>query len=94
MERQRDIFKIVTCPECGGRFKEIPDARGYYRCSVCQSYEAYLMNGQVNFVSRFGDMDDEETFMDMGLDDRPPVCTGCGSDCYPDCRDSCSFFDD
>ena len=96
MARQRDIFKTITCPGCGGNFKGIPGNYGYYRCTVCKGYEAYELNGQVHFVDRWGDMDEEED-MNNGLgylEDRPPVCQSCGSDCYPDCKDSCSFFDD
>lgn len=92
MKSNRDIFKTITCPECGGSFKRIPGEENY-RCSVCQSYEAYELEGHVYFVSRFGDMEndyDEANFSD----NRPIACGTCGSDTYPDCMDSCSLFDD
>ena len=94
-EKQRDIFKIITCPGCGGRFKQIPGVYGHYRCKDCGAYEAYELNGEVYFVDRFGDMDEEDTYADAGLiDDIPEVCKNCDNNCYPDCRDSCGLFDD
>ena len=93
-ERQRDIFKTITCPSCGGRFKPIPGNYGYYRCKDCGACEAYQLNGEIYYVDRWADMG-EETYSNIGLtDDRPEVCKNCDNNCYPDCKDSCSLFDD
>ena len=94
-ERQRDIFKTITCPGCGGNFKPIPGEYGHYRCKLCKAYEAYQYNGEIIFVDMFADLDEEETYSPgQYIDDRPLECTGCGSDNYPECRESCGYFDD
>lgn len=89
--KQQKLFKSITCPGCGGDFEQIP-GEDNYRCSVCQAYEAYELNGQIHFVDRFEGI--EADIDCMHSDERPPECTGCGSDTYPDCRDSCGYFDD
>ena len=92
MKREK-LFEAITCPECGGNFVPIL-GEDNYRCDVCKAIEAYELDGQIHFVNRFEGLEENE-FSDFAhSDERPPECTGCGSDSYPDCRDSCSFFDD
>lgn len=90
--KTKNIFKAITCPGCGGTFKKIP-GEDNYRCEVCEAFEAYELDGHVFFVDRFEGLGDE--YHDpLYFDDRPPECTNCGSDNYPDCRDSCGLFED
>ena len=90
---KKKIFETITCPGCGGSFEKIP-GEDNYRCSVCQAYEAYELDGHVYFVDRFEGLEDGYADEQSSEDDRPPECTGCGSDCYPDCRESCGYFND
>ena len=86
-------FKIINCPSCGQPMSPKYGDPGCYECETCCRYEAVLDNGTINFC----DMDEynnTEEIIGGYFDERPPECTGCGSDMYPDCRNSCSFFDD
>lgn len=67
----------------------------YLTCPNC-SGRAVIMDNKYYFDNPDEEEDAEEGFEPWHhpLLDRPKVCTGCGSDMYPDCQESCKYFDD
>lgn len=76
--------KVFRCEDCDTLMEKVNENR--WECPECDSAYVKIKRGWV-FLSSDDD-DDEDGF------GRPKVCTGCGSDMYPDCSYSCKLFDD
>lgn len=97
MNKEKVIFKSLTCPSCGGKFEPIPGETGTYRCKDCINQEAYMFQGEVTFINAFEGFGDDSGYTSpfgRYVQDRPGECTDCGSDCFPQCMDSCGYFND
>ena len=89
--------RIFTCENCHSlMFEEEPK---YYVCPTCGCTYQYNKHERAWIFYDNGEInEDDEDYEDYyGGEDylgRPAVCTGCGSDMYPDCQYSCNRFDD
>ena len=89
-------FKNIICPECGSVLEPMLSDPDTLECNGCGRYQAYIGDGNINLLN-LDEWNNTEGSYSSGLgclDDRPPECTGCGSDFYPDCRESCGYFND
>lgn len=93
MSRHKKIkIKIPTCPECGADMDQDNDTE--WSCPTCVYHRAYVdEDGRLNYFTDW-DLYDDMVKPAMTLDNRPPVCTGCGSDNWPECQYACELFDD
>lgn len=77
-----------VCEDCGERVSWVDSET--YICDDCGSYYSLEDGNWVFYSVKEEDCDDE---WGSDIPSRPQVCTGCGSDMWPDCQYSCKLFD-
>lgn len=78
-----EYMELDYCPKCGNG-KMIPTGGNWYECDEC-GFEAEEDPDCGGWIIE--DCEDDEYDSDEG-------CMACGNPAYPDCKSSCSMFDD